>query len=151
MNQPPIDDILKRLQISSLNSMQLATLEASRTHHELVLLSPTGSGKTLGFLLPLLSSLKEEVKGVQALILSPSRELALQIEQVFKSMGSGYKINACYGGHPFKTEKNNLSQVLILLQFHSWYWTSLISRWNLDSRKICLLSCLNALVLKNEC
>jgi len=44
------------------------------------------------------------------LILVPSRELGLQIEQVFKIIGSGFKVNCCYGGHSTKIEKNNLSQ-----------------------------------------
>jgi superfamily II DNA/RNA helicase len=95
--------------------MQMASLEEAKKENDLVLLSPTGSGKTLAFLLPLLTSLKTDTLGVQALILSPSRELALQIEQVFKSMGTGFKVNACYGGHPFKTEKNNLSQAPAVL------------------------------------
>lgn len=89
--------------------MQEAVLEAIESHksRDLVLLSPTGSGKTLAFLLPILSFLKPEVTGVQALILVPSRELALQIESVFKSMGTGFKINCCYGGHDTKVERNN--------------------------------------------
>lgn len=89
--------------------MQLAVLEAieSRKEHDLVLLSPTGSGKTLAFLLPLLSLLKPQINGVQALILVPSRELAMQIEQVFKTMSTGFKINCCYGGHDTKVERNN--------------------------------------------
>jgi ATP-independent RNA helicase DbpA len=54
--------------------------------------------------------LREDIQGVQALILVPSRELALQIEQVFRTIGSGFKVNCCYGGHDTKVEKNNLSQ-----------------------------------------
>ncbi|MBL0310280.1 MAG: DEAD/DEAH box helicase [Bacteroidetes bacterium] len=102
-----IDKILSNLKIDSLNEMQEATLKAAQSHKDIVLLSPTGSGKTLAFLLPLLSYLKTEVKGVQSLILVPSRELAMQIEQVFKSMGTGFKINCCYGGHDTKVERNN--------------------------------------------
>lgn len=89
--------------------MQHASLNAAK-ERDVVLLSPTGSGKTLGFLLPILNMLDSEVQGVQALIIVPSRELALQIEQVFRAMGTGFKINCCYGGHNTKIEKNNLSQ-----------------------------------------
>ena len=89
--------------------MQYAALDAAKKG-DVVLLSPTGSGKTLGFLLPLLSILDDKIPTVQALILVPSRELALQIEQVFKAIGSGFKVNVCYGGHPVKIERNNLSQ-----------------------------------------
>jgi superfamily II DNA/RNA helicase len=95
--------------------MQLATVEAARKAKDIVLLSPTGSGKTLAFLLPVLSNLQLNSPGVQALIVVPSRELALQIEQVFKQMGTGFKVNCCYGGHSTRTEKNNLSHPPALL------------------------------------
>lgn len=89
--------------------MQEAAISAAKKS-DVILLSPTGSGKTLGFLLPLLSLLDPDVPTVQALIMVPSRELALQIEQVFRAIGSGFKVNCCYGGHPVKIERNNLSQ-----------------------------------------
>jgi ATP-independent RNA helicase DbpA len=103
-----IPEILKRLKIDSLNEMQLQTMEASKSIDDIVLLSPTGSGKTLAFLLPLLMSIDRNKAGVQTLIIVPSRELGLQIEQVFKAMSTGIKVNCCYGGHSVKTEKNNL-------------------------------------------
>ena len=104
-----IQQALQNLKINALNPMQQAAIEAAKKG-DVILLSPTGSGKTLGFLLPLLSALDADVKTVQALILVPSRELALQIEQVFRAIGSGFKVNCCYGGHPLKIELNNLSQ-----------------------------------------
>jgi ATP-independent RNA helicase DbpA len=104
-----IKQALENLKIAELNHMQHAALSAAKKG-DVLLLSPTGSGKTLGFLLPLLSLLDADTPTVQALILVPSRELALQIEQVFKAMGSGFKVNCCYGGHPVKIERNNLSQ-----------------------------------------
>ena len=104
-----IKKALENLKIASLNQMQLAALEAAKKG-DVILLSPTGSGKTLAFLLPLLDLLKPGTAQVQVLILVPSRELALQIEQVFKTIGSGFKVNCCYGGHSVKTERNNLSQ-----------------------------------------
>jgi superfamily II DNA/RNA helicase len=104
-----IDKVLENLKIASLNEMQLATLGASQKEADILLLSPTGSGKTLGFLLPVLRTLKEEHEGVQALVLVPSRELAIQIEQVFKSMRTEFKVNCCYGGHSSSIEKNNLA------------------------------------------
>ncbi|MEI7661062.1 MAG: DEAD/DEAH box helicase [Bacteroidota bacterium] len=99
---------LENLKIASLNKMQLAAVEAAKISPDILLLSPTGSGKTLAFLLPVLSSLISDNPGVQALILVPSRELAIQIEQVFKQMNTGFKVNCFYGGHASKTERNNL-------------------------------------------
>ena len=104
-----IKKALESLKISELNAMQHAALNADKKN-DVILLAPTGSGKTLAFLLPLLSVLDANVPLVQALILVPSRELALQIEQVFKAMGTSFKVNCCYGGHSTKIEKNNLSQ-----------------------------------------
>ena len=109
------DKILQNLKIQTLNPMQLASLEQARSGHDLLLLSATGSGKTLAFLLPLAEWLKETNNSVQALILVPSRELALQIEQVFRQMGLKFKVNCCYGGHSLKTEKNNFLQPPALL------------------------------------
>jgi superfamily II DNA/RNA helicase len=63
-----------------------------------ILLSPTGTGKTLAFLLPLIQQLDASVEEIQLLIIVPSRELAIQIEQVMREMGTGFKVNAVYGG-----------------------------------------------------
>ncbi len=95
--------------------MQEAALENIPTEPNLLLLAPTGSGKTLAFLLPILSLLETDRPGVQCLILSPTRELALQIEKVWQKMGTGFKVNTCYGGHSMQTEIRNLSQPPALL------------------------------------
>lgn len=101
--------LLANLEIEALNEMQLAAQVAIADNENVVLLSPTGSGKTLAFLLPVLEQLQTEVKTVQCLIIVPSRELALQIEQVWKKMSTGFKVNVCYGGHSIETELKNLS------------------------------------------
>lgn len=100
--------ILSHFNISELNEMQKATIEEIKKNKDLILISPTGSGKTLAFLLPLLQIIKNDQEGVQALILVPTRELAIQIEKVFKQMGTAHKINSCYGGHAVGIEENNL-------------------------------------------
>jgi len=108
-NQYHSNNILLNLGIESLNEMQLSAQETILNDNNVLLLSPTGSGKTLAFLLPIFELLDEQVAGVQCLILVPSRELALQIEQVWKKMGTAYKVNVCYGGHSIETEIKNLS------------------------------------------
>jgi len=102
--------VLENLKFGSLNEIQSAMISNDLKADNIVLLAPTGSGKTVAFLLPLLHHLNPKTTDVQALILAPSRELSLQIEQVFRSMGSGFKVNCCYGGHPMKTERNNFSE-----------------------------------------
>ncbi|WP_233621934.1 DEAD/DEAH box helicase [Flavobacterium agrisoli] len=101
--------ILTHLGIKSLNEMQEVANEAILNNSNTLLLSPTGSGKTIGFLLPILQLLQPEILSVQCLILVPSRELGLQIEQVWKKMKTDYKVNSCYGGHSMETEIKNLS------------------------------------------
>jgi superfamily II DNA/RNA helicase len=88
---------------------------ATETANSVVLLSPTGSGKTLAFLLPIARLLKKDQAITQAMIVVPSRELALQIEQVFRKMQSGFKITCCYGGHLRETEENNLKEAPALI------------------------------------
>ncbi len=104
-----IKKAIENLGITALNEMQNASLKAAQADQDYLIYSPTGSGKTLGFLLPLLNLMDPKKTGVQALILVPSRELGLQIEQVFRALGTGYKVTCCYGGHSTKTEVNSLS------------------------------------------
>lgn len=101
-------EILGKLGIENLNPMQEQAFTAIQSNTEVVLLSPTGTGKTLAFLLPIIDQLNSENNEVQVLILTPSRELAIQIEQVIREMGTGYKANAVYGGRPFSKDKTDL-------------------------------------------
>lgn len=105
-----LEKVLAGLNIDALNEMQLASLAANKQHDNVVLVADTGSGKTLAFLLPLLELFDIANKKTQAMIIVPSRELALQVEQVFKKMSTGFKITCCYGGHLRETEENNLVQ-----------------------------------------
>lgn len=105
-------DILRNLRIEQLTPMQEAARDAYQSDKDLVLLSPTGSGKTLAFLLPLVQSLRADVQGVQAVVLVPSRELALQIETVFKSMNVPFKAMSCYGGRPAMEEHRTMKGIL---------------------------------------
>ncbi|MBQ8008830.1 MAG: DEAD/DEAH box helicase [Bacteroidaceae bacterium] len=106
-----LNELLKNLKIEELNPMQLATLEAYGVDKNLVLLSPTGSGKTLAFLLPLVQRLEAGNDEVQAVILVPSRELALQIETVFKQMGTEFRVMSCYGGRPAMDEHRTMNGI----------------------------------------
>lgn len=110
-----LQPIYEKLQIQEMNQMQKSTFQASENEQDIILLSPTGSGKTLAFLFPVLRNLQKDISGIQAIILVPARELALQIEQVFKNMGTDFKVTICYGGHDKKIEINNLTQAPALL------------------------------------
>ena len=108
-------EILEKLSIYALNSMQTSAIESIEKNEKTILLSPTGTGKTLAFLLPLLEALDPEIEEVQALIVVPSRELAIQIETVIRNMGSGYKANAIYGGRSIAKDKIELKHTPAIL------------------------------------
>ena len=102
------ESILNKLGIAKLNAMQNEAQLAISSSSAIVLLSPTGTGKTLAFLLPILADLSPIIEEIQALIVAPSRELAIQIEQVLREMGSGYKTSVVYGGRLFSKDKIDL-------------------------------------------
>ncbi len=101
-------NILEKLSIEKLNAMQEEAQSAILSSAEIVLLSPTGTGKTLAYLLPIIAELDISCAEVQALIIVPSRELAIQIEQVVRTMGTGYKANAVYGGRAGSKDKTEI-------------------------------------------
>lgn len=102
-----IDNIHVRLGIEQLNSMQSAMLQQKSKH--LVLLAPTGSGKTIGFALPLLKAVGKPCGSVQGVVIAPSRELVIQTAEVLRRVAGGLKVSALYGGHSVAEEKGTLS------------------------------------------
>jgi superfamily II DNA/RNA helicase len=101
-------NILEKLSIEKHKSMQEEAQDVILSNPEIVLLSPTGTGKTLAFLLPIIAELDINCPEVQVLIVVPSRELAIQIEQVIREMGTGYKANAVYGGRAGSKDKTEI-------------------------------------------
>lgn len=106
-----IDRIINKLGIE-LNAMQEATLHAVlHSNKDVVVLSPTGSGKTLAYLLPIVQLVDANDDEPQVLVVTPGRELALQSADVLKSMGSGLRTMACYGGRATMDEHRVLNKV----------------------------------------
>ena len=104
--------MLEKLGITELNEMQQEAGNAIlRGKQDVVVLSPTGSGKTLAYLLPLVQLLDARQDDVQALVIVPGRELALQSDRVLKDMGSGLRSAACYGGRTAMEEHRKLKDV----------------------------------------
>ncbi|MDD2196133.1 MAG: DEAD/DEAH box helicase [Bacteroidales bacterium] len=107
-NDNLITSFLNKFEITALNPMQEEACKTIQLKSDVVLLSPTGTGKTLAFLLPLIGTLDIDCSEIQILILVPSRELAQQIEQVTRQLGSGFKVNAVYGGRSGTLDKIDL-------------------------------------------
>lgn len=106
------DRILEKLGISQLNDMQRDTSDAIlRSDKDVVVLSPTGSGKTLAYLLPLAECLDPQSDKLQAVVIVPGRELALQSCDVFKGMGTGLRAACLYGGRVAMDEHRTLKKV----------------------------------------
>ena len=103
-----LNQILNNLGFSAWNPMQEETLKISKKEDNILILSPTGSGKTVAFLLPVAENIDPEANYIQSLIIVPSRELGLQIAEVFKSMKTNNKVTVVYGGHEMRVERNNL-------------------------------------------
>lgn len=110
-----VEQGLRNLGITKLTPMQEEVITAIEQHEQVVVLSPTGSGKTLAFLVPIVHTLKDNAGFIQAIVITPTRELALQIEQVFRQLKTGFKVVCCYGGHPFWIEANSLKEPPALL------------------------------------
>lgn len=100
---------LHKLNIGELNAMQRAAIEHCRNNESMVLLSPTGTGKTLAFLLPMLERLDVMCNRVQAVIVLPSRELARQVYEVWRAMATPFQMTALYGGRPLEQEVASLA------------------------------------------
>ncbi len=104
-----INNIIQNLGFEALNPMQEAML--SSKSEKRMLLAPTGAGKTLAYLLPCVERFEKAQQGTEIIIISPSRELAHQIDAVFRSMSTGESITCVFGGHSQRVERRSLEYV----------------------------------------
>ena len=108
-----VHTILDKIGVENLNAMQEEAMDAVlHSDQDLVVLSPTGSGKTLAYLLPIVQRLDPQTSKVQAVILVPGRELALQSATVLKDMRTGIRSLSLYGGRPTMDEHRMLKEVM---------------------------------------
>jgi len=99
---------LTRQQIDTPNRVQTESIPALIEGRDVVIQSPTGSGKTLAFLVPIVERFRTGSPGPRALIVAPTRELAIQVESVFRSMDSGLRAALLYGGVGYRTQTQSL-------------------------------------------
>ncbi len=103
--------LLTTLGFEDFTPMQQQMANAASSKGGVVLLSPTGSGKTIAYLFPLVNSVNVAIDGLQAVVIVPTRELACQSEEVLKSMKSGIRSLSLYGGRPTMEEHRKIKEV----------------------------------------
>ncbi|HUE66993.1 MAG TPA: DEAD/DEAH box helicase [Candidatus Acidoferrum sp.] len=95
---------LARQNITIPNRVQSESIPALVAGKDVVIQSPTGSGKTLAFLVPVLERMRPGSPGPRALVVTPTRELAIQVEAVFTSLDSELRGALLYGGVGYHTQ-----------------------------------------------
>ena len=101
---------LGRQQIHDPNRVQLESIPALLSGRDVVIQSPTGSGKTIAFLIPLMERMKAAGPGPRGLVVTPTRELAIQVETVFRSLDSGLRSGLLYGGVGYRQQIESLKR-----------------------------------------
>ena len=93
--------------------IQEASIPVLADGHDLLATAQTGTGKTAAFALPILSNIDPKKKTPQALVLAPTRELAIQVGDALKSYASEMpriEVLAVYGGQGMNTQLNQLKR-----------------------------------------
>jgi ATP-dependent RNA helicase RhlE len=101
---------LSRQNITTPNRIQSESIPALLEGRDVVMQSPTGSGKTLAFFIPLLERIEPGRPGPRALVVAPTRELAIQVDAVFKSLDSQLRAALLYGGVGYHSQQQALKR-----------------------------------------
>jgi ATP-dependent RNA helicase DeaD len=102
---------LKDVGYETPSAIQAATIPLLLAGHDVIGMAQTGTGKTAAFALPVLSQLDPSAQKPQALVLAPTRELALQVCEAFESYAShlkGVRVLPIYGGQGYGTQLSAL-------------------------------------------
>ena len=113
----PLVQVLKKSGITTPTSIQEECIPLIKDYKDVIAQAQTGTGKTLAFLLPLFENISPDVFATQALIITPTRELALQITEEANQLAKGKAINvlAAYGGRNIGSQLNKLKGTIHLI------------------------------------
>ena len=102
--------LLKKQGITAPTPVQEQAIPPMRAGRDVIAQAQTGTGKTLAFLLPLLEKIKPQGEVAQALVIAPTRELAIQIARVAEPLGTELGIGTIviYGGADIERQKEKL-------------------------------------------
>lgn len=106
------DEITERLGITMSHMQQSVAAAIINGSGNVEVLSPTGSGKTLAYLLPIAQLIDATSDGLQAIVIVPGRELAIQSAEVLASLKTGVRGYACHGGRSTMDEHRELRRVM---------------------------------------
>ncbi len=103
---------IAKMGINNPTPIQEATIPFLQDNHDVVGQARTGSGKTLAFTIPIIEKSDPAARVAQAIILAPTRELAIQIASVVRPLADRRSLNVAllYGGHSFLPEKKQLNR-----------------------------------------
>lgn len=112
-----ICDILKKTGIAEATPIQEKSIPAIKAGRDVIAEAQTGTGKTLAFLLPIFENISPSINETQALIITPTRELAIQITEQAKKLQEGKNINilAAYGGKDIGAQLKKLKNGVHLI------------------------------------
>jgi superfamily II DNA/RNA helicase len=109
--EPRILDALMRTNIETPVLVQAEAIPPLLDGDDVVIAAPTGSGKTLAFLIPAAQGLLTSTgQGPRVLVVTPTRELAVQIDAVWRSFSTGLRSALLYGGVGYATQTNDLKK-----------------------------------------
>ncbi len=110
---PALQKVLDELGFKELTPIQQSSLPILLESKDLIGQSPTGSGKTAAYALPILQKLNLEQRQIQALVICPTRELGVQVVREFRKFGRGFAglhVLPLVGGIPSRHQIESLSQ-----------------------------------------
>src|SRR5919197_1412092 len=108
----PIFETLRHLGYQRPTPIQEQTIPALREGRDLMGQAQTGTGKTAAFGLPMLEYVDPELSEVQAIVLTPTRELCIQVTQALRAYGErrGVEVVAVFGGAPIRDQASRLGR-----------------------------------------
>ena len=134
----PLVQVLKKSGITTPTSIQEECIPLIKDYKDVIAQAQTGTGKTLALLLPLFENISPDVCATQALIITPTRELALQITEEANQLAKGKAINvlAAYGGRNIGSQLNKLKGTIHLIIATPGRLIDHIERGTIDLNKV---------------
>lgn len=134
----PLVQVLKKSGITTPTPIQEECIPLIKDYKDVIAQAQTGTGKTLAFLLPLFENISPDICATQALIITPTRELALQITEEANQLAKGKAINvlAAYGGRNIGSQLNKLKGTIHLIIATPGRLIDHIERGTIDLNKV---------------